>query len=167
LALPYASGATIPAGIRDIESEAWEKDVKCKLRVIHCERRYAARSYKHERRSLRLVTTAPVDVLPAGQAWKVGRCRWWIENGTFNILTRDYQLTHNYRHSPTVIAALLFLRSLAQSLVQLYHRFSTARSKDAAKTVLEWFKQVLEEDWTRYLDAARAESAHLAALDGA
>lgn len=161
-------GRMTPAQVAvwEYESEAWVKDVKCKLRVIHCERRYAAKSYKHERRSLRLITTAPVEVLPAGQAWRVGRCRWWIENGTFNILTRDYQLTHNYRHTPTAIAVLLFLRSLAQCLVQLYRRFATARSQDAPKTGVEWFRLVLQDDWTRYLDTAWAEPAHLPALDG-
>ena len=151
----------------EYESEAWEKDLKCKLRVIHCERRYAAKSYKHERHSLRLVTTAPVAVLPAGQTWKVGRVRWVIENGVFNILTRDYQLTHNYRHSSAAIGALLHLRSLAQSLVQLYHRFATARSEDKPKTLVEWFNKVLVEDWTRYLDAASSEPAPQAAADGA
>lgn len=139
----------------EMESEAWSQDLKCKLRVLHYERRYAAKSWRHERRMLRAVTSAPVDVMPAGQGWKVGRCRWQIENGTFNILTRAYELTHNYRHSPTAIVMLLVLRSLAYCLTQAYFRFATGRSRDAPRFI-RWFKDILEEDWVRYLDAAGA-----------
>lgn len=139
----------------EMESEAWEKDVGGKLRVIHYERRYEAKPWKHERKELRLVMTAPVTVIPSGQGWKVGRCRWKIENGTFNILTRDYSLTHNYRHSTAAIAALLMLRSLAYCITVAYRRHATARTKDVPGP-LRWFELVFIEDWVRYLDGALA-----------
>lgn len=139
----------------EMESEAWEKDVGGKLRVIHYERRYEAKPWKHERKELRLVMTAPVAVIPSGQGWKVGRCRWKIENGTFNILTRDYSLTHNYRHSTAAIAALLMLRSLAYCITVAYRRHATARTKDVPGP-LRWFELVFIEDWVRYLDGVLA-----------
>lgn len=139
----------------ELESAAWEKDVGGKLRVLHYERRYEAKPWKHERKELRLVMTAPVAVIPSGQAWRVGRCRWRIENGTFNVLTRDYALEHNYRHSPAAILALLVLRSLACCLTRAYQRHATARSKDVP-TFVRWFELVFIEDWVRYLDGAPA-----------
>lgn len=138
----------------EMESEAWEKDVGAKLRILHYRRAYPAEDWKHERRELRLVTTCPVAVLPVGQGWSVGRCRWRIENGTFNLQTRFHGLTHNYHHSPVAILALLVLRSIAQCLVWSYHRFATARSKSVPKTFLAWFQNVLVEDWVRFLDRA-------------
>ncbi len=138
----------------NIDSEAWEPQLKRKLRVIHCERHYSAPSWKHERQTLRLMTSAPADILPAGQGWKVGRSRWIIENGTFNRLTRDYRLTHNYRHSVPAIAALLAMRSFACFLTLAYWRNATARSKDAPRQFLKWFNLVVIEDWVRYLDQA-------------
>jgi hypothetical protein len=51
----------------EMESEAWEKDLGQKLRVVHYERRYEAKPWKHERRELRVVMTAPVAVIPSGQ----------------------------------------------------------------------------------------------------
>lgn len=138
----------------ELESEAWEKDVGRKLRVLHYRRTYPAPSWKHERRELRLVTSCPVVVLPVGQGWSVGRCRWRIENGTFNLQSRFLGLTHNYHHHPVAIVGLLVLRSIAQCLVWAYHRFATARSKDAPKTLLAWFEKVLVEDWVRFLDRA-------------
>ncbi len=140
----------------ELESEAWEKDVGCKLRVLHYRREYPAKDWKHERRELRLVTSCPVEVLPVGQGWSLGRCRWRIENGTFNLQTRFHGLTHNYHHGPVAILALLVFRSLAQCLVWAYHRFATARSKSAPKTFLAWFTAVLVEDWVRFLDRALA-----------
>jgi len=104
------------------------------------------------------MTSAPVEVMPAGQGWKVGRCRWQIENGTFNILTRDYGLTHNYRHSPVAIVTLLVLRSLAYCLTQAYYRFAIGRSRDAPRFV-RWYELVLREDWVRYLDTTGTAGA--------
>jgi len=138
----------------EMESEAWKQQLKRKLRVIHCERRYDAPSWKHERQHLRVMTSASVDILPGGQGWKVGRSRWTIENGTFNRLSRDYGLTHNYRHSVAAIVALLAMRSFACLLTLAYWRNATARSKDAPQRFLKWFHLVLIEDWVRYLDQA-------------
>jgi hypothetical protein len=140
----------------ELASTAWERELHLgrPLRVLHCERHYPAKPWQHERRALRVVTSAPVEILPAGQGWKVGRCRWDIEDGTFNLLTRDYALTHNYRHSAGAIVALLVLRSLALCLTWAYRRFATARSKHAPRDMLRWFQAVLVEDWVRYLDGA-------------
>jgi hypothetical protein len=148
----------IPPGLTvalwELESEAWSEDLHRRLRVIHCERRYEAAAWKHERAQLRVVTSTPLALLPAGQGWKIGRSRWRIENGTFNVLTRDYALTHNYRHSVAAIVGLLAMRSFACLLTQAYWRHATARSRDAPQRFVQWFQQVLIEDWVRYLDHA-------------
>jgi hypothetical protein len=144
----------IHVAVWEMESEAWQQDLKHKLRVIHCERRYEAPSWKHERQQLRVVTSALKDVLPAGQAWTVGRSRWTIENGTFNRLTRDHSLTHNYRHSVPAIVGLLALRSFAFLLTQAYWRNAIARSRNNPHGFSKWFQQIVMEDWVRYLDQA-------------
>ena len=144
----------IDVAVWEMESEAWRPQLKRKLRVIHCERRYGAPAWKHERKQLRVVTSLPVEILPAGQGWKVGRSRWRIENGIFNVLTRDYALAHNYHHSVTALVALLALRSFACFLMQAYWRYATARSRSAPTRFVLWFQQILIEDWVRYLDAA-------------
>jgi len=137
-----------------MESEAWHQDLKRNLRVIHCQRRYEAPEWKHERKELRVITSAPIDILPSGQGWKVGRSRWIIENGTFNHLTRDYSLTHNYHHCVSAIVGLLALRSFACFLTLAYYYNATARSRNAPKRFVRWFKEVIVEDWVRYLDQA-------------
>ena len=137
------------------ESEAWLPELHRKLCIAHYVRCYPAKSWKHERQTLRLVTSAPVAVLPLGQGWKVGRFRWRIENGTFNILTRDYGLEHSYRHSTPAIVALLVLRSLAYCLTMAYRRFATARSKNAPRFIL-WFQSIFITDWVRFLDGNSA-----------
>jgi DDE family transposase len=144
----------VDVAVWEMESEAWSQALKRKLRVIHCERRYEAPAWKHERRQLRVVTSVPVPILPAGQGWKVGRSRWRIENGTFNALTRDHSLTHNYHHSVAAIVALLAMRSFACFLTQAYRRHATARSRHAPARFVQWFQQVVIEDWVRYLDQA-------------
>ena len=144
----------IEVAVWEMESEAWSQDLKRPLRVIHCERRYAAPPWKHERKQLRVVTSVPVEILPAGQGWKVGRSRWRIENGTFNVLTRDYSLTHNYHHSVAALVALLAMRSFACFLAQAYWCYATARSPRAPARFVQWFQQILIEDWVRYLDQA-------------
>ena len=137
-----------------MESEAWSNDLKQKLRVMHYERRYEASLWKKERRTLRIVTSAQMDVLPTRQGWKVGRCRWIIENRTFNILTRDYSLEHNYHHHGVAIIALLVLRSLAYCISLVYRNFAIARSNPAPKDFLRWYLAVVVEDWVRFLDNA-------------
>jgi hypothetical protein len=140
----------------ELETTAWEHELKLgrPLRVLHCERRTVAKPWKHERRTLRVVTSAPLEILPAGQGWKVGRGRWKIENGAFNLLTHDYALTHNYRHSAPAILGLLVLRAVAACVTWAYRRFATARSKQAPRDFLRWYQLVLSEDWVRYLDGA-------------
>lgn len=144
----------LDVGVWAMESEAWHQDLKRNLRVIHCERRYEAPQWKHERKQLRVITSAPIDILPSGQGWKVGRSRWIIENATFNLLTRDYSLTHNYHHGVTAIVGLLALRSFACFLTLAYYSNATARSRNAPKTFVRWFELVIIEDWVRYLDQA-------------
>jgi len=144
----------IDVAVWEMESEAWRPQLKRPLRVIHCERRYEAPAWKHERQQLRVVTSVPVEILPAGQGWKVGRSRWRIENGLFNVLTRDYSLTHNYHHAVTALVALLAMRSFACFLAQAYWRYATARSPRAPARFVQWFQQILIEDWVRYLDQA-------------
>ena len=138
----------------EMESEAGSQDLKRPLRVIHCARRYAAPPGKHERQQRRVVTSVPVEILPAGQGGKVGRSRWRIEKGTFNVLTRDYSLTHNYHHSVAALVALLAMRSFACFLAQAYWRYATGRSPRAPARFVQWFQPILIEDWVRYLDQA-------------
>jgi hypothetical protein len=145
-------GLTI--AVWELESEAWREDLHRTLRVVHCARRYAAPAWQHERQELRVVTSTPVEILPAGQGWQVGRARWRIENGTFNVLTRDYALTHNYRHSVAAIVGLLAMRAFACLLTQAYWRHATARSKNAPQRFVQWFQHIVIEDWVRYLDEA-------------
>jgi hypothetical protein len=144
----------LDVAVWELESEAWQADLHRTLRILHCERRYAAPAWQHERRSLRVVTSTPVEILPAGQSWQIGRARWRIENGTFNCLTRDYALTHNYRHSPAAIVGLLAMRSFACLLTQAYWRYAIARSRSAPNRFVQWFHQIVIEDWVRYLDQA-------------
>lgn len=151
---PPRTVAGIDVAVWEMESEAWRPDLKRPLRVIHCERRYPAPAWKHERKQLRVVTSVPVEILPAGQGWKVGRARWRIENGIFNVLTRDYSLTHNYHHAVPALVALLAMRSFACFLTQAYWRYATARSQSAPARFVLWFQQILMEDWVRYLDQA-------------
>ena len=99
-----------------------------------------------------MVTSVPVQILPAGQGWKVGRSRWSIEDDTFNALTRDHNLTHNYHHSVPAIVALLAMRSFACLLTLAYYNHATARSRNAPARFLTWFNYVVIEDWVRYLD---------------
>ncbi len=100
------------------------------------------------------MTSTPVDILPAGRGWKVGRSRWRIATGTFNVLTRDHSLTHNHRHSVAAIVGFLALRSFACWLTQAYWSHAAARSRNAPRRFLNWFQQVVIEDWVRYLDQA-------------
>jgi hypothetical protein len=137
--------------IWEMESEAWARDVGRKLRVLHYERRYEAPPWKHERQTLRIMTSVPVQVVPSGHGWKVGRCRFLIENATFNVLTRDHHLTHNYHHSPTAIVALLALRSVARAATEAYRLFATARSQNPPRDFLRWFQDVFIESWFAYL----------------
>jgi hypothetical protein len=146
----------VDVDVWEMESEAWKRELKRTLRVVHCERRYAAPTWKHERKQLRVVTSIPVEILPAGQGWQVGRSRWRIENGTFNELTRDYSLAHNYHHSVEAIVALLTMRSFACFLTQAYWRHAKARSREELRFSL-WFRLVIVEDWVRYLDRALTE----------
>jgi len=141
----------------EMESEAWQAQLKRKLHAIHCERRYEAPEWKHERRQLRVMTSMHLDILPGRQGWKVGRSRWTIENGTFNRLTRDYALEHNYRHSVPAIVGLLAMRSFACLLTQAYWRAAIARSKNAPERFVKWFQDIIVEDWVRYLDQALTE----------
>lgn len=144
----------VDVAVWEMESEAWSQDLKRNLRVVHCERRYEAPAWKHERQQLRAVTSIPVQILPAGQGWKVGRSRWKIENGTFNVLTRDHALTHNYHHTVAAIVALLTMRSFACFLAHAYWSYAIARSRNAPPRFRLWFQQVVIEDWVRYLDGA-------------
>ena len=144
----------LEVAVWQMESEAWRQALKRDLRIIHCERRYEAPAWKHERRELRVITSAPIDILPSGQGWKVGRCRWTIENGTFNRLTRDYSLTHNYHHCAPGIVGLLAMRSFACFLTLAYWHNATARSSNAPKRFVKWFEEIVIEDWVRYLDQA-------------
>jgi len=125
----------LDVAVWEMESEAWQAELKRTLRVMHAERRSAAPAWKQERQQLRVVTSVPIEILPAGQGWRVGRSRWKIENGTFNRLTRDYSLTHNYHHSAAALVALLAMRSFACFLTQAYWRYATARSSHPPRPI--------------------------------
>ena len=44
--------------------------------------------------------------------------------------------------------------TLALAIMEAYRRFATARSARPPRR-LKWFQEIFEEDWVRYLDAAR------------
>jgi len=144
----------LEVAVWEMESEAWRQDLKRNLRILHCTRRYEAPAWKHERKELRVVTSASIDILPSRQGWKVGRSRWTIENGTFNILTREYSLEHNYHHCLGAIVGLLAMRSFARFITLAYWHYATARSKNAPERFVKWFQDIVIEDWVRYLDRA-------------
>ena len=96
----------------------------------------------------------PGTLLPAGQGWQVGRARWRIENGTFNVLTRDHAPTHDYRHSAAAIVGLLAMRAFACLLTQAYWRHAPARSPNAPTRFVQWVQHIGIEDWVRYLTQA-------------
>ena len=91
------------------------------------------------------------------RGWRRHRCLCPrpLENGTFNVLTRDHSLTHNNHHSVAAIVALLAMRSFACFLAQAYWSHATARSQNAPAGFLKLFQYVVIEDWVRYLDQAR------------
>ncbi len=151
---PSRQGVGLDVDIWEMESEAWFADLKRPLRVVRYRRRYEAKPWKHERREWRVVMSAPVEILPTRQGGKGGRCRWTIENRTFNLLTREYSLTHNYRHSQAAIVGVLVLRRVAACLTQAYHRFALARSQPDPEGFRRWYEAVIEEDWVRFLDGA-------------
>jgi hypothetical protein len=91
---------------------------------------------------------------------KGGRCRWKIENQTFNTLkTQDYEFEHNYghgkQHLATVLAMLMMLAFLIDQ-VQEYGCafFQAARRRFHSRTSL-WIKikgiftELLVENWER------------------
>ena len=93
---------------------------------------------------------------------KGGRCRWKIENQTFNTLkTQDYEFEHNYghgkQHLATVLAMLMMLAFLIDQ-VQEYGCafFQAARRRFHSRTSLwikikgiftEWFIESWERLW--------------------
>ncbi len=147
-------------------STAWQADLRsssqlhgASLRLIEMQRRYDAPAWKHERRQLRVITTAPAALLAREECWDLGRGRWRIENEGFGTLTSQYNLTHNYRHSVPAILALLILRGLALAMTLAYRRHAIARSHIAARwSRRRWYSEVIEEDFTRFLDNAVGES---------
>jgi hypothetical protein len=100
------------------------------------------------------------DVVPL--VMKGGRCRWKIENQTFNTLkTQDYEFEHNYghgqQHLATVLAMLMMLAFLIDQ-VQEYGCafFQAARRRFHSRTSLwikikgiftEWFIESWERLW--------------------
>lgn len=137
----------------ELESEAWRAELKRSLRVAHFQRVDSAKPWKHVRHHLRVVSTCGIGAVPTAHYWQIGRSRWRIENGTFNLLTREVALSRNFHHQRVAIHALLVLRSLALALLEAYRAFATARSA-AAPRRQRWFRLVFIEDWVRYLDSA-------------
>jgi hypothetical protein len=137
----------------ELESEAWRAELKRSLRVADFRRVAPAKPWKHVRHHLRVVSTCAADAVPTAQHWQIGRSRWRIENGTFNLLTREVALARNFHHERVAIHALLVLRALALALLEAYLVFATARSAAVPRRQL-WFRLVFVEDWVRYLDSA-------------
>ncbi len=91
---------------------------------------------------------------------KGGRCRWKIENQTFNTLkTQDYEFEHNYghgkQHLATVLAMLMMLAFLIDQVQEYgYAFFQAARRRFHSRTSL-WIKikgiftELLVENWER------------------
>jgi hypothetical protein len=59
------------------------------------------------------VTDLPVDKETVEQLVRIGRCRWKIENETFNTLkNQGYHLEHNYGHGQKHLSFNFFLLNL-------------------------------------------------------
>jgi len=149
--------STQEVDVWSMQSEAWKAELGFTLRVAHYRRQFKAPKHKKVKTNLRIVHTADIEVFPDGQGWKVGRTRFRIENGTFNRLTHDHALTHNFHHDTTAILALLIIRSLASVLTLAYQSFAVGRTAKPPRGLL-WYKLVIEEDWVRYRDAGLEEA---------
>ena len=59
------------------------------------------------------VTNLPVDGTNIAELVKIGRCRWKIENETFNTLkNQGYHIEHNYGHGKNHLSFNFFLLNL-------------------------------------------------------
>lgn len=59
------------------------------------------------------VTNLPVDCTNIAELVKIGRCRWKIENETFNTLkNQGYHIEHNYGHGKNHLSFNFFLLNL-------------------------------------------------------
>jgi hypothetical protein len=89
-----------------------------------------------------------------------GRCRWKIENQTFNTLkTQDYEFEHNYGHGKQHLATVLAMPMMLAFLIDQVQEygcafFQAARRRFHSRTSL-WIKikgiftELLVESWER------------------
>ena len=79
----------VDVAVGEMESEAWSQDFKRNLRVLHGQRRYEAPAWKHEHKQRRVITSIPVQILAAGQGWKVGRSSYDSPNSLLSTAAID------------------------------------------------------------------------------
>jgi len=89
------------------------------------------------------VTDIPLTPSTVSLVMKGGRCRWRIENETFNTLKNNgYQFEHNfghgYQHLSTVFPMLMFLAFLIDQCQQLCCAFFKAALKKMERKLYLW-----------------------------
>jgi hypothetical protein len=124
-----------------MESDAWEKELDQKLRLVWFEREREQPAYKNERKRLIVATTFSQEQAGLYRLFLAGKARWGIENPGFNTYTQVYHLTHNYHHHPKAILALVSLMSVAHCLKLAYFKFAASYQK--AKVALIELREAL------------------------
>jgi hypothetical protein len=115
------------------------------------------------------VTDIPVDKRNAGELVRIGRCRWKIENETFNTLkNQGYHIEHNFGHGQTHLSFNFFLLNLlAFSMHQIFELtdslYQACREKLGSKRNL-WdhlrvsMRMLIFPDWETLLARVRTPS---------
>jgi hypothetical protein len=65
-------------------------------------------------------TTLRRSQLSTRSFWRVGHCRWDIENGCFNTTSTHWGLNHVFKHEPTAIVNFVLTLFLAFVLLQCF-----------------------------------------------
>jgi hypothetical protein len=109
----------------ECQSDAWRKDIGCRLRLCWVERIWypADAKHKHLRHHLRVATTLPKEVAPLRRLRIAATARWEQENTSFWYLKSRSHLSHNFRHHPVAIMVLAWLCSMALALFSAFGRF--------------------------------------------
>ena len=127
---------------------------------------YVETDKKEKRRTWSWVTDINLTEETVADVAIGGRCRWRIENETFNTLkNQGYEFEHNYghgkRHLATNLAYLTFLAFLVDQIQQLccpiFHLALKERAKGTRsylwKLILRYFMSWIIDDWDELFSA--------------
>jgi hypothetical protein len=121
-------------------------------------------SPKGKKQHFTWVTDIPLHPSTVRLVMKGGRCRWRIENETFNTLKNNgYQFEHNFghghQHLSTVFPLLMFLAFLIDQCQQLCCAFFKAALKKMGRKLYLWnemrilVKKFLLSSWEEFYQA--------------